>query len=83
MTTRTLEERERLAYINGDTELAEALAGQLHAVEAADDELRHERDMTRQELREAEDRANNLDDRVAELEARCADLQELAANAAG
>jgi hypothetical protein len=58
---RTLEERERLAYISGRVEEAALLATALDAVELADDELRHEADSANSELEDAKDRIGFLE----------------------
>lgn len=52
--TLNLEERERIAYIEGRTEKAALLAEAIDARHEADDELRHELDFAKREKRDVE-----------------------------
>lgn len=79
----TLEERERIAYVEGRTEEASLLALAIDAENDAIDEMRHERDMAKEEesrlARENEDlqtAVENAEEKVLTLTSDLENVQD-------
>lgn len=72
----TLEERERLAYIEGRTDEAGLLGDAVDARYQADDELRHELDHAKREKRDLEAENSRLQDDIEAAESKIEKLRE-------